>query len=173
MGSERPSPAWKDPGGSEGWDGCALHPRSLCLGKGQEPKLPIQGNFGSEFKRFLALAGKSFERGFCSWSFSCLIKSGIHSNSIAGDAWGKFTASTTGSDPALRGNEISHQTYPEKPKFGFLNSHQGKFFKRARVFKWDVLPHFPSAFYHGLTQAKIPQFREKNKICISFNIIFF
>lgn len=98
----------------------ALHPRSPLPGEGAGAQLPIQPNFGSDFKGILALAGKSFERGLCSCSFSCLIKSGIHSESIPGNAWGKFTASTAGSDPALQGNEISHQTYPEKPKFGIL-----------------------------------------------------
>lgn len=139
---------------------CRPHPRSPLPREGGRAKLPIQAHFGSDFKRILVLAGKSFERGFWSWSFSCLIKSGIHSNSIPGNAWGKFTASTTGSDPALQGNEISHQTYPEKPKFGVLNSHQGKFFKRPRVFHPPILP---SALYHGLSQAKIPQFRGKKE----------
>lgn len=92
-------------------------------GKGQA------ANFGTDFKRVLALAGRFPERGLYSGSFSCLIKSGIHCNAIPGNAWSKFTASTTESDPALQGNAIFCQTYPEKAKFGVLNSHRGKFFK--------------------------------------------
>lgn len=141
-----------------------FHPRSPLPGEGARAKLLIQRNFGSDFKRFLVLAGKSFERGLCSWSFSCLIKSGIHSNSIAGNAWGKFTASTAGSDPALQGNEISHQTYPEKPKFGILNSRRGKFFKRARVFYLS----FPVLY----TRLKLLNLGKNKKVCIFFSVFF-
>lgn len=62
-------------------------PSAWGRGKGQA------ASFGTVFKRFLALAGTSPVKGLCNGSFSCLIKSGIHSNPIPGNAWSKFTAS--------------------------------------------------------------------------------
>jgi len=85
----------------------ALRPRSPLPGEGGRGELLTLGQIS---KGFLALAGKSPERGLCSGSFSCLIKSGIRCNPIAGNAWSKFTASTAGTDPALQDNEISRQT---------------------------------------------------------------